>query len=213
MADLVNTIAAHGHQYRINNPGGRIGKPIARGAPYERKLLEWIFRERHSGTAVDVGAHVGNHSLWFAEVCGLQVHAFEPIRFEALTDNIALNRLEGVIEVHPVALGATEDIAEPQGRGRLTVGSGSVPVRTLDSFELSGVTVLKADVEFMEPDVLRGGEATICGQRPTVYVEVHDEARHDAIADVLEPWGYRHTRTINTASPVERWAHEEDPRG
>lgn len=213
MATLVNTIAAHGAQYRINNPGGRVGKPIARGAPYERKLLEWIWRERHSGVAVDVGAHVGNHSLWFAAICGLQVHAFEPIRFDALAENVALNRMEGAIEVHPVALGAAEGVAESQGRGRLAVGAGELPVRTLDSFDLSGVSLLKADVEFMEPDVLRGAENTICGQRPTVYVEVHDDARHDAVADVLEPWGYRHTRTINTASPVERWAHEEDPRG
>ena len=58
---------------------------------------------------VDVGAHIGCHSLFFARCVGSNghVHAFEPQRilFQTLCGNMAINSLQNVT-CHPFALGA-----------------------------------------------------------------------------------------------------------
>lgn len=201
----VNTVTAHDCTYRIFNPGGLIGRPLAEGRPYERHLLDWIFDAGFTGTAVDVGAHVGNHTLWLAAVCGLRVHAFEPNHTEALRVNVALNDLDDQVIVHDCALGAEPTTAQWSGKDRLSTGAGPVPVLPLDGFHLEDVSVIKVDVEDMEPEVLRGAEATIRDQRPVLFLEARDLACHNAIADVIEPWGYAHSGTAKTATPVERW--------
>ena len=204
---MIDTIAAHDAAYRINNPGGLIGRPIAEGRPYEQKLLEAIYAEGFSGTALDIGAHVGNHTLWFAVVCGLQVHAFEPIHTEALRANVALNDLSDRVTVHGHGLGEVAASLAVVGKDQLGPGTeGGVEVRTLDSIALpDDLSVIKMDVEDMEPFVLRGGEATIRSTLPVIYAETRDDHAVANVAEVLEPWGYRLTATIRTATPVTRW--------
>lgn len=201
----VNTISAHGRTYRVNNPGGLIGRPIAQGRPYEQHLLDWIRDHNFTGTAVDAGAHIGNHTLWMAAVCGLEVHAFEPIHTDELRANVALNDLDDRVRIHDCAIGAKASTAKLAGKDRLAVGFGPLTVLPLDMFALENVSVIKADIEDMEPEMLRGAEETICGQRPVLFLEARDQHCHDLIADVLEPWGYRHDGTAKTATPVERW--------
>jgi FkbM family methyltransferase len=202
---VIDTISAHGHTYVINNPGGLIGAPISQGRPYERHLLDWIHDSDFEGVALDVGAHVGNHTLWFAVVCGLSVHAFDPTHTAALQVNVTLNDLDDRVHVHGCALGAEVSTACYVGKDKLEPGSGDVTVLPMDSFHFEHVSLIKVDVEDMEPDVLRGGEETIRGQRPTLFLEARDRRCHDLIAGVIEPWGYRHGGTAKTATPVERW--------
>jgi FkbM family methyltransferase len=203
------TLSAHGASYRIQvDPDSLIGSPIAEGVPYESALLEHIHGLNLSGLAVDVGASIGNHSLWLAAVCGLSVIAFEPVDHRALAVNVAVNDLQRQIRVLPVALGARRGAATYLGKGRLKVGGGLVPVRRLDCFDLARVSVLKIDVEGMEPAVLRGAEGTIRRDRPLIFAEAWDEVAHEALAAVLEPWGYRLSDAFNpssVATPVERW--------
>lgn len=201
-------IEAHGRRARMERQPGKIGKCWAAGKPYEAPLLEHIYRQQFGGLAVDAGANFGNHTIWMAAMCGLQVAAFEPLQHAILARNVALNGLDdGRVEVHPVALGAADGHAETVGKGKLDVGVGTIPVRTLDSYQLADVAVIKADVEDMEPDLLRGGEQTIRRDRPVIYAEAHD-GQHDLLADVLEPWGYRHVGSHNakeSVTPVEEW--------
>jgi FkbM family methyltransferase len=202
----ISVVEAHGARYEIHNPGGLIGRPLAEGRPYEAVLLEAIHAEGFSGVAVDAGAHVGNHTMWFAAVCGLRVHAFEPTHGDRLRENVRLNDMGDRVTVHRVALGAAEGAAELVGKDRLSAGAGTIPVWPLDAYGLTDVALIKADVEDMEPEVLRGAEATIARCRPVLFLEARDAACHDAIAEVVEPWGYRCTTKFRTATPVERWA-------
>lgn len=82
-------------------------------------------------------------------------------------------------------------------------GHGTIPVRTLDSYQLRGVAVVKVDVEGNEPAVLRGAVATLCRWRPTVWAECADRDVTD-LAAVLKPLGYRVTR-IYGATPMTVW--------
>lgn len=204
---MIETIEAHGASYRIENPGGLIGRPIAEGRPYEQKLLELIYQEGHRGVALDIGAHVGNHTLWLAAICGLEVHAFEPLHAARLRANVDLNPDLSIV-AHAVALGAESGVfAQIVGKDQLAISDGGgIPVIRLDDLALNEVSVVKIDVEDMEPQVLRGGAETIARNRPVIYAEARDAKAHARLAEVLEPWGYEMTVRVKTATPVERWA-------
>lgn len=196
------TIEAHDAAYRINDPGGNIGKALRQGVPYEGPVLEHIYGRGFEGLAIDAGAHVGNHSLWLAAVCGLKVAAFEPLSYPDLLANTLLNP-DLPITVHARGLGAEKKKLGNAGKGRLR-GDGKIKVVPLDQFEFAGVSILKVDVEGMEAEVLQGGLDTIDRCRPVIYAECWDEEAKDRVADVLEPLGYRHLQTFG-ATPLLEW--------
>lgn len=201
------TITAHGASYRVDDPGGIIGQALRDGCPYEHKVLEHIYRREFRGRAVDVGAGIGNHSLWFAAVCGLRVSAFEPLDHARLLRNVELNP-ELPIGVFAFALGdRTRDgiVTPPPAHvvGRALTESDEVPIHTLDSAEYDDVAVIKIDVEGMEPQVLRGAKDTIDRCHPVLYVEAQSKAAARRNLEEI-PRGYVYTRTFG-ATPLTEW--------
>jgi FkbM family methyltransferase len=207
------TIEAHGSSYRIHDPGGIIGKCLVGGDPYERKVLERIYREELAGgLAVDVGASIGNHSLWFAAICGLNVIAVEPLDFKRLEENVALNP-DLDIEVWPFGLGDRLYTGEVVGAPAHVIGdtfpTEGVRIRRLDDLNLSApLSLLKVDIEGMEPQMIRGGIETIRRDRPLIFAEAIKPAAHRRVAAVLEPLGYRHHKTYG-ATPLEEWVCDQ----
>lgn len=203
----IHTVRVADTTMRLWRHPGKIAGYWRRGKVYEGPLLTRIRRAGYRGVALDIGANVGNHTLWMAMVCRLRVVAFEPVEVRDLADNVALNGLRRQVRVEPAALGDQPGTAHHTGAGRLSPGGG-LPVRTLDSYGLRGVRLVKIDVEGMEPAVLRGGEMTIRRDRPTIWAEEHDQPEHDAIAAVLEPWGYAMAQRLHrrgAATPMGRW--------
>jgi FkbM family methyltransferase len=207
VSDLV-TIEAHGKKYRIDNPGGRIGSKLETGVPYEIKLLEQIHDLALTGTAFDIGAHVGNHALWLARMCGLNVHAFEPheTMFDALVSNVKRNRLGSKITCHNVAAGDGPGRAEFRDSMTLKLDRGSIPVAAIDDLvDVDDLALVKVDVEGMEPHALRGMRRHLEACHPIVYAESHDERAHQRVAAVLEPLGYEQTSAVMMGSRMELW--------
>lgn len=208
-------IRAFGRSYRIVNPGpGRVGSKLSRGEPYERKLLVDCYQQDLTGTAFDVGAHIGNHSLYLAAICGLRVHAWEPCgasraQFAA---NLALNP-DMDVTVHSWAAGAADNRARFTGGMSLKLERGDVPVHRIDDhLDVRDLSVIKVDVEGMESAVLTGVMGHIDRSRPVIYSETHTKESHAAVAALLEPAGYAMTRAIHMGSVMERWQHPEGPR-
>lgn len=209
-------VAADGRRWRLHDPGGRLGRYLREGEPYELPLLDEIRRLGLRGSALDIGAHVGNHTLYLAIVCGLTVHAWEgdPQRAQAIRDNVELNAdrfrvLADRVVVYPYAAGA-EPGAGRWAEGRLNSlvpGIGPLDVRRVDDeLALDDLTVVKIDVEGTEPDVLAGMYDHLRRCRPIVYTETHRHQDHDAQADLLEPLGYRMVRRFYPANAaMERW--------
>lgn len=202
------SMTAHGHRMTIEERPGKMTKCWRNGKPYEAPLLEHIYAQGFTGTAVDAGANYGNHTLWLAIVCQLDVWAFEPIQFPALYSNLALNNLGDRVMVRPIALGSGRAHARSLGKGKLNVTeSGSYRVMPLDAFQIPDVSVIKADVEDMEPDLLMGAEETIERCEPVIYAEAHP-GQHERIAAVVEPMGYVKTAEFTSPeslTPVEEW--------
>jgi FkbM family methyltransferase len=64
--------------------------------------------------------------------------------------------------------------------------SVQIPVRTLDSFSLNDVNLIKIDVEGLELEVLRGARETLARCRPAIVVEAEERMRPGTVASVAE---------------------------
>lgn len=160
---------------------------------HEPTVREFLLpRFRAGGVFVDVGANVGGYSLRAASR-GMEVHSFEPIPQNAqiLRRNAEINHL--TLDIQEVALGSSEGEVRLSAGGassRVTEGGGiEVPLRTLDSFGLPRVDVLKVDVEGYELEVLRGAERTISRCRPAMMVEMHHWIGAESEAAIFELLG------------------------
>lgn len=213
-----HTITQAGRSYRIHDPGGRVGSKVRHGEPYERKLLTDIRQHRLTGTAFDIGAHVGNHTLYLAAICGLKVHAWEchAPTVARLRENVALNP-DIDVTVHEWAAGREAGFGHLTGdrwvefdptrtdSGAVAAG-GDIKIAPIDDeLRVDDLAVVKVDVEGTEADVLAGMIRHLARCTPLVYAETHTIDAHQATADVLEPLGYEMTRAIHMGSTMERW--------
>ncbi len=189
---------------------------------YSRHEIERLVRNLRPGDVfVDVGANIGLFSVEIGRHLGSggRVVAIEPAPDSAriASENVAINELQDVVEVHEFALGEREDhltlfapADDPLDVGRRSLlasdGSavGTVAVRSLDGLvasgglDLSDVNAIKIDVEGYEMAALRGMEATIQGCRPRiVLVETVganlERAGNEAseIDELMTSYGYR----------------------
>jgi FkbM family methyltransferase len=143
---------------------------------------------------VDAGANAGLYAYWFAKRAGI-VYAFEPIpqlvaylrraspkRVRVV--ECALSDKEGLANLYVPLNWGEASLRKPQ-QGAAVLG---VPTKTLDSFELRNVGLMKIDVEGHELAVLQGARDTIRTSRPIVFVEV--EHRHgsnvSSVRELLE---------------------------
>ncbi len=139
-----------------------------------RKQVATMSHVKQHRVAVDVGAHIGTWAFNLAQVFHT-VHCFEPVKDHRLC---FVKNTEGLgnIHLHAVALGAepgTCSIESEKGSsGNSQVRPGEdVEMRTLDSYDLALVHLIKVDVEGWEENVLRGGIETIKRSWPTIIVE------------------------------------------
>ena len=154
---------------------------------------EWAQREVDAlagfidkdNTVVDAGAFIGTHSRAFSSLVGQngRVHAFEPNSsiYPFLEQNAAQARFSNIVS-HPFALGAIEESrAFVSGLTRYNQGASSlvlcdketthelIDVKPLDSFAITMVDFIKADVEGMELMLLMGAEETINRSKSTIF--------------------------------------------
>lgn len=163
----------------LHPPGDYVSDVIrATGDWFERPVLDEIARRVKGGVLIDVGAMIGNHTVYMALfVPHTEIHAFEPLpaNLEVLRANVAGYPS---VKVHPVAL--TDQgrklrfREEPGNLGHTQVAEdGPWHVRgiPLDAYELIDVSLIKIDVEGHEPQVLAGARATIERCHPVIVIE------------------------------------------
>ena len=181
-----------------------------RGQFYEAKELAGLAELFPAGgTFVDIGANVGNHSLYAALFLGAaRVIAFEPnpLAYRLLVQNVLVNGLEQVIDLSRlgVGVGAREEGGYSMERRRRNLGgakmlpgeSGKLRVLPGDTLlEGEAPALIKIDVEGMEMAVLEGLKATLRQHRPVLLVEVDNE-NEAAFMEWAEAAGYDVARTV-----------------
>ena len=157
-------------------------------------------------TVVEVGSNIGTHTIPLATIVGDtgSVLAFEPQRyiFELLRHNAQANDLTQIIP-HRQALGAKAgkiivpllDPAMANNFGGVPLGrhqqGDEVEVSTVDALGITQCNLLKADVEGMEADVIRGAIQTIKACAPILYLENDRESKSAELIDLIKSLGYR----------------------
>lgn len=155
------------------------------------------------GVVVDGGAYIGDHTEYYLNRVGLsgKVYAFEPNReaYQCLIHNCpeAVTYQNGLAMFADVA---TQNLnPENIGASYLTAGLPSnepVLCFPLDSLELKRLDFFKLDVEGMELQALRGGEATIERCKPAILLEFNvgrleqNGVGPGVIYALLKRWGY-----------------------
>lgn len=183
----------------IRFPDGRTAKVHPRllgmqPALYEPELTRLIKENARAGsTVVDIGAHVGLHTLALSDCVGPsgQVIAVEPSPANAalLRFHIEANRLGNVrvIEalvadrIDAVAFSFRDDPTDPAGfANSLAYDIGGrrivLPMTNLDSIcQDTNPSLIKIDVEGAELLVLRGAAGLLTRAAPVLIVAVHPD--------------------------------------
>ncbi|MBB6485080.1 FkbM family methyltransferase [Rhizobium lusitanum] len=182
---------------------------VQNSAFYERAMLEDVGSSLpEDALVVDVGAHIGNHTLFFGSVLGVRTIAFEPnpATFATLQANVELNGINGLVELSPLALGAGPGVGEIVSADSADLGDahfqpgehGAVQMAKLDDLLLEHrVHLIKVDVGGAEADVLRGAQEIIARSRPKLLVSAATREILGAVEAVLRPLGYRKIRFYN----------------
>ncbi len=201
----VSTVSFDGNEslFFVENPTDAIQRFHAKGKYYEEEDLRLIGKHYDaSGTFVDVGANVGNHSIFAAKALGApRVIAFEPVlkQHSIMAVNIALNDLNKVIELRKFGLSDQLAKARMEAAWADNIGGASIsPLdrgevvnlrRGDDELENERVSFIKIDVECHELEVLNGLVGTIEKHSPHLYVEV-DTKNTQAVQSWIETVGY-----------------------
>lgn len=144
----------------------------------EKPLILWtndVFIQKDK-VFVDIGAHIGTYS-WTCGKKAAHTYSFEcnPEIFCYLAANIALHGMTDRVTPYSFALGNREGTVDYYVRSPNGTGNGvkvlkaedascktiKVPMKTLDSFHLENVGLIKIDVEGFEKEVLEGAQDTL----------------------------------------------------
>jgi FkbM family methyltransferase len=216
-----------------------IYKNICRsGTFYEIDLLQYIYRlkpffqsKKHNNVVVDVGANIGNHSVFFGSFIADHLIAVEPNPdvLPSLRRNLSKNVRNYTLCEYAVG--------EKEGRGTIDVpqnmaanigaakvnlqnSNGDIEVLTLDSVISScrknennsiSVSLIKIDVEGMESQVLKGAEKTILEYKPHIFAEAATKEELERIHNYLQSLGYRKLPGHWATTPVYHFAYNPIP--
>lgn len=155
------------------------------GNPWEAHIENYIKTYARSGsTVIDVGAHIGTHTLTMSRCVGNRgnVVAFEPQpkSFRELFVNMGMNGASNIRFFWGAAGESEKEIEIPpinaSNEGATGIGYGDtgkfVKLISIDSLHLTNVSLIKIDVEGTEDMVLAGARQTILSYKPVLLVEI-----------------------------------------
>lgn len=199
-------------QFLLPNTKDHIQRIVANHQVFyeQTMLMDVKNRVPEDSVIIDVGAYIGNHSMFFAQHCQARVFSIEPNSeaFALLEKNIQLNGLENKTTLYNYGIG------KKRGKGSIVGGSednmgmsqlkdnveGEVVIETIDHLfsELNRVDVMKIDVEGMEMDVLQGAANTLKKHKPLLYIETTTDDNLHLVYSFLKKFNYKSLKQFNS---------------
>jgi len=155
---------------------------------FEITFLNYIFNNHNKQKGIiDIGANLGNHSLFFAKFLECDVvHSFEPIdinftllqknmenfEYKSKLYNLALSNKSGHMDIYNSQENNFGGFSlHSYSNGSSFLVGKTTEVITLDSLNLENITMIKIDVENHENEVLEGSRNTILRNKPIIFIE------------------------------------------
>lgn len=135
---------------------------------------------------LDIGANIGNHSVFWAMHGAKKIYAFEPVHatYRMLLKNIEINQMQEIIIPQNIALGdektsgeissvCTNNIGGTSIKSSQNANNYSLIIERLDNINLGEqrIDFCKIDVEGFEKKTLNGMKKTLQKYKPVVFIE------------------------------------------
>jgi FkbM family methyltransferase len=183
---------------------------------YELNLLKKIASLNISGTYIDGGANIGNHSVFFNHHCpsdkiySIEIH---PEIHNTLVNNLNNNSCNKCIPIN-IGLNSCEknvklsDLCSTNiGMTHIVSEEGNIPVKKLDDIipENEDVTLIKLDIEGYEKNAIIGSEKIIIKCKPLIIAEMANQKLFDEFNNEMVKFGY-YTDNVNYGvTPTYIW--------
>lgn len=185
---------------------------------YERKIKKYMEDNLDSfDVFIDAGACIGEYCIWLGKM-GKRCVAIEPVNFEAVRRNIALNRLEDKVQLFTCGLGNKKERVYfniPTGipsSSYMDKDSAKEPNADIERFDdifpkmniaPTDRVLMKLDVEGMEVELIQGAREFIKNHKNLTFIYEHfktDNYRNDkALLEIAK-------FTFGDIDPVNRLA-------
>jgi FkbM family methyltransferase len=187
------------------------------------QFLDLLTRGAKPGLMIDVGANIGNHTVFFAKVLAAHVLSIEPnpVALKLLKSNVELNAIAGRVTIVEAAAWDAPGSAQLHTTSLLNLGAskivekpGNITLKPLDEILApmplaDKVSLIKVAVEGFENRVLRGALQTIRNSRPILVVEAPTAEALREIETTLAPFRYARTGPFGETSAYvfapQRW--------
>lgn len=156
---------------------------------YELEILEFIKSQQLNGAYIDVGANIGNHTIYFAMECSatkiISFECYDRI-FEILKENCSKN-IEGAVryQLNNLAVSERENAyikpsnTDNIGMTKIVFENNDDELKRVRSMKLDDledelkkdIAFIKIDVEGNELDVIKSAEQILESNSPAVLVE------------------------------------------
>lgn len=194
------------------------------GMYFEFDSLNFLKKKYNFNTVIDIGANIGNHSLFFSDFSE-KIYSIEPIKetYEILVKNININKLDK--KIYPLNYGINKENGKmtynklPPKIDKLNIinygsymlneyisDSGvEIDVVTLDylvkSENIVNIDFIKIDIEGMVMNVLNGSVDTLKKHKPILFIECKDitnvRINVGEVLDFLKVYGYKIIKSFN----------------
>lgn len=203
------------NQVQYLDIGGKQAKAWKKGSFYEHKLLYYISSLQLQGTYIDVGANIGNHTIYFAAFCPSDfVFSFEPLpkQYNLLQSNINLNEKfkNKIFTFNCGCSQSNNQVENTVGKEKYTFQTQTIDSIIFNSdynYLASKVSLIKIDVEGMEKAVLAGATKTLQRYAPLLFIEARTNKDFEEIEGFLQDFNYRPTGKVFNATPTYEFKH------
>jgi protein O-GlcNAc transferase len=180
---------------------------------YEEKLLEKARSLNLEGVYVDVGANIGNHSIFFSRFCSSTlVYSFEIDEkiFALLKKNMENNCSEDTYHLKEIGILDKKGFVDLSETNHLNAGMTKIvnvegtqkKVNTLDNLleKVKNIVLIKIDVEGLELEIINGAQKILEDQSPVIFAELATDTEFKLFKNELSKYGYT-TDNVNYAAP------------
>jgi FkbM family methyltransferase len=193
-------------------------KYYSKGGFHEIRLLEKIKQLNRKGVYIDVGANVGNHSIFFGLFCPstkvISIEAEKKI-VGVLTENLSKNLTDNKYEIYNYAISDFNGFVEmsnviegnPGSTHVLNEGKGDVECTTIDDLlsDVTNIAVMKFDIEGHEIKALKKSTEIIKKYKPIIITEIKKRQDFNVISEILNEYGYKCDNVNYAITPTYIW--------